>query len=498
MPPHAAGVALLSSRLVRRLLPLLILVIGAVALYVDFMPGSNGLGSGTRFVVLSNVDAGFNQQLDTKLGLDLSGGFSVTYQAQPITQGGKTSYPDSNAMDTIRGIIENRVNSTGTLEAIVETQGTDQVVVQVPNAANPDEIKALVGQQGTLTFIPLDRTTYGFIDTTTGAATPGTQSIPAPGADVTSMEDTALFGGDQVDGGQSTSFYDTSATPNQWAVRLVLKDAAKAKFSTWSSANVGSYFMIVLSDHVVETPYIKNAITDGTAVISGSFDATSSKKLATILKYGALPFPLHELTESYIPATLGKTFLDQTLLAGLIGIGLVMAFMLIYYRLPGLIACLALFYYSIVVLAIFRIIPVTLTLAGIAAFVLSVGMAVDANILIFERTKEELRTGKTLASALEAGFNRAWNSIFDSNVSSLITASILYFLGSPTIKGFALVLMIGVATSLFSAITVSRTLLRVVVKQGFANKAWMYGVTDEEFQARATPGRYRREARGRV
>jgi protein-export membrane protein SecD len=173
--------------------------------------------------------------------------------------------------------------------------------------------------------------------------------------------------------------------------------------------------------------------------------------------------------------------------------------MLIYYRLPGLVACLALIYYSIAVYAVFRIIPVTLTLAGIAAFVISVGMAVDANILIFERTKEELRAGKTLATAVEAGFSRAWNSIFDSNVSSLITAMILYFGGSSTIKGFALVLIIGVATSMFTAVTVSRTLLRFVVRQGMAQKAWMYGVSDEEFQARSMSGRLgRREARSRV
>jgi preprotein translocase subunit SecD len=172
--------------------------------------------------------------------------------------------------------------------------------------------------------------------------------------------------------------------------------------------------------------------------------------------------------------------------------------MLIYYRLPGAVACIALAYYGIVVLALFRVVPVTLTLAGIASFVLSVGMAVDANILIFERTKEELRTGKTLVSATEAGFNRAWNSILDSNVSSLITASILYFGGSATIKGFALVLIIGVATSMFTAVTMSRTLMRFVVKQNFAQKAWLFGVTDEEFQARAATGRTRREARGRV
>ena len=217
-----------------------------------------------------------------------------------------------------------------------------------------------------------------------------------------------------------------------------------------------------------------------------------------LLQYGALPFPMQFLTDDNIPATLGQAFLNQTLLAGGIGIFLVMLFMLVYYRLPGVVACLALSYYGVAVLALFRIVPVTLTLAGIAGFVLSVGMAVDANILIFERTKEELRAGKTLVSAVEAGFNRAWNSIFDSNVSSLITAGILYFGGSATIKGFALVLIIGVATSMFTAVTVSRLLMRVVVKQSFAHRAWLYGVTDEEFQARALTPRSRREARVRV
>jgi len=197
----------------------------------------------------------------------------------------------------------------------------------------------------------------------------------------------------------------------------------------------------------------------------------------------------------------GRTHVDrqlaETLFAGAIGIGLVMLFMLIYYRLPGAVACIALTYYGIAVLAIFRIVPVTLSLAGIAGFVLSVGMAVDANILIFERTKEELRSGKTLVSAMEAGFNRALNSIIDSNVSTLITAAILYFGGSPTVKGFALVLGIGVLTSMFTAVTVSRRMLRLVVHQEFAQHARLYGVTDEEFKARAVR-MGRREARGRV
>jgi protein-export membrane protein SecD len=167
--------------------------------------------------------------------------------------------------------------------------------------------------------------------------------------------------------------------------------------------------------------------------------------------------------------------------------------MLLHYRLPGVIACVALIYYALVVFALFRLIPVTLTLAGVAAFVLSVGMAVDANILIFERTKEELRAGKTLVSAIEAGFNRAWNSIFDSNMSSIITASILFYFGSATIRGFALVLIIGVLLSMFTAVTLSRQMLRLVVHQPWARKAAYYGVNEDEFTV-ATPTS-RREAR---
>jgi len=476
---------------VRRFLPILILVIGAVALYVDFFPGA-------RFAVFSSIDAGLNQPLQTKLGLDLQGGFSATYQAQPIVKDGKTTYPDSAAMETIRNIVESRVNSTGAVEAIVETQGSDQVVVQVPGATDRQAIESLVGNAGLLTFVPLDRNTYGYMTPSTGVDTPGTKPRPNAGDNVSTGFAAPLFSGDQVDGSATNSFYDSKQ--GKWAVNLGLKDQAKTAFSTWSGNNVGSYFMIVLDGRLVEAPFIQSAITTGSAEISGGFTAQTANQLASLLQYGALPFSLTQLSSSDIPATLGQSFLNQTILAGAIGILLVMIFMLIYYRLPGAIAVLALSYYGVVVLAIFRIVPVTLTLAGIAGFVLSVGMAVDANILIFERTKEELRAGKTLVSAVEAGFNRAWNSILDSNVSSLITASILYFGGSSTIKGFALVLMIGVLTSMFTAVTVSRTLLRQVVHRQSAQRAWMYGVSDEEFQARAIAGRMgsRREARSRV
>jgi preprotein translocase subunit SecD len=220
----------------------------------------------------------------------------------------------------------------------------------------------------------------------------------------------------------------------------------------------------------------------------------------TVLQFGSLPFPVVELSAQTISPTLGEQFFSQSLLAGAVGIALVIMFMLIYYRLPGAVASFALIYYSFVVLAIFRLIPVTLTLAGIAGFVLSIGMAVDANILIFERMKEEMRVGKTLPAAVEAGFGRAWNSILDSNVSSLITATILYLFGSSTIRGFALVLIIGVLVSMFSAIVVTRSILRWVVGRSWSRKAYWFGVSEEEFAAAGMPsrGRVRREAPSRV
>jgi preprotein translocase subunit SecD len=473
--------------------PILILVVCALALYIDFFPGA-------KFFVISNANGGMSP-LETKLGLDLKGGYSVTYQAQPITSAdGSLTYADSGAMAEIRNIVEGRVNTTGAGEIIVETQGADRITVEVPGAANPQQIRDLVGQSGQLTFYPLDRTTFGYMDTSKTPAAPvaGTKALPGAGTDVSSGGyGDPLFGGREIDGNSSNTFAKLITGSNQWAVELTLKSSASKTFSTWSSANVGSYFMIVLDNKVVEVPFIKEPITTGQAEISGNFTKTSANQLATILQYGALPYSLKLATDDNIPATLGKSFMDQTLFAGAIGILLVMLFMLVYYRLPGLVACLALSYYGVAVLALFRIVPVTLSLAGIAGFVLSVGMAVDANILIFERTKEELRSGKTLVSAMEAGFNRALNSIIDSNVSTLITATILWFGGSPTVKGFALVLIIGVLTSMFTAVTVSRRMLRLVVHQEFAQHARLYGVTDEEFKARAVR-MGRREARGRV
>jgi preprotein translocase subunit SecD len=237
----------------------------------------------------------------------------------------------------------------------------------------------------------------------------------------------------------------------------------------------------------MSAPVIRASNFNGEAQISGDFTVDAMNNLVTVLKFGSLPLEIREVGFSNLSATLGLGFLAQTVLAGLVGIGLVFAFMLMHYRLPGIIACIALVFYAVINYALYRTIPVTLTLAGIAGFVLSVGMAVDANILIFERTKEELRAGKTLTAAIEAGFDRAWNSILDSNVSTLMTAFILWYFGSSVVKGFALVLIIGVLVSMFTAITLSRMMLRWVVRQPWARKAKYFGVAEDEFLITTTP-----------
>ncbi|HET9680505.1 MAG TPA: protein translocase subunit SecD, partial [Candidatus Limnocylindrales bacterium] len=351
-----------------------------------------------------------------------------------------------------------------------------------PGATDVKAVTDLVGQTGRLEFVPIPASVQ-VSDGQTLHLSPGSQFVP-------------MFGGDQV---SSASLGADQA--GRRAVNFTLKGDAASKFATYTSQNVGRQFAIVLDNNVISAPVIQSAITGGQGQITGGtvgFSAQEANNLITVLRYGSLPFPITLLSSEQISATLGDAFLRQSLIASVIGISLVLAFMLLHYRLPGLIAGGALVYYALVVFAIFRLIPVTLTLAGIAGFVLSVGMAVDANILIFERTKEELRSGKSLPQAIEAGFNRAWNSILDSNVSSLITASILYFFGSSVIQGFALVLIIGVLTSMFTAITVTRTILRLVVSQGWAGRAALYGVSDAEFTARPSGGRrtLRREARG--
>ncbi|HJW22904.1 MAG TPA: protein translocase subunit SecD [Candidatus Limnocylindrales bacterium] len=454
----------------------LIAVIGVLAFVLDFVP----------LTIPDPTGETAGRVIETKLGLDLKGGLRVEYRVDP--SGGKA--PSLSDVNVVKEIIARRVNATGVSEPVVVTSGTDRIVVEVPGISDTAAIRKLVGTTGQLQFVPLPEADYGT------SSNPGPQRA-VEGQPLPTTTVTPLFSGTEV----SSANVGANQT-GQRTVNFVLKENGKNLFATYTTNHVGDFFAIVLDGTVISAPTIKEPIPGGTVQIDagstvGGFSIKDAQNLVNVLRFGSLPFPVEELSSDTIDPTLGAQFLAKSLLAGGIAVGLVMLFMILHYRLPGVIASFALAYYTLVVLAIFRFIPVVLTLAGIAGFVLSVGMAVDANILIFERTKEELRAGKSLPQAIEAGFNRAWNSILDSNVSSLITASILYLFGSSTIQGFALVLIIGVLTSMFTAITVTRTVLRIVVAQRWAGRARLYGVSDAEFTARPVGRRaLRGEARG--
>ena len=440
----------------RRFLPALIVVVGLAALAVDFLPLNRPLSDPA-------------QPIETRLGLDLQGGLRGEYRVIAT----ETSPVTSEALADIRTIIENRINQYGVAEPVVQTQGSDRIVVEIPGVTNEQDVRELIGSTGRLDFVEVP---------------PARANEVAAGSRIP-PDFRVVFSGDKI----------RSATPGfdelgQRAVDFTLTDEGARLFAEYTRDHVGEQFAIVLDDVVISAPQIRQPITGGQGQISGGFtSAAEVNQLVTVLRYGALPNAIEEVSFSSISPTLGLNFLQQSILAALIGIVLLFVFVLIHYRLPGVVACAALVYYALLVFAIFRLIPVTLTLAGVAAFVLSVGMAVDANILIFERTKEELRAGKTLVAAIEAGFNRAWNSIFDSNMSSIITAGILFYFGSAVIRGFALVLIIGVLVSMFTAITVSREMLRWIVRQRWARRASFFGVAEEEFTI-ATPRGRSREA----
>lgn len=272
------------------------------------------------------------------------------------------------------------------------------------------------------------------------------------------------FGGAQsVTGGSITNNPQVTLNFNEEGARL---------FEEITARNIGKNVGIFLDESPISIPTVQQAISGGSAVITGNFTIEEAQLLAQRLNAGALPVPITLVSQQTVGATLGAESVRESLLASLVGFALVVLFMLLYYRLPGLIAVIALAVYASLVLAVFKLWPVTLTLAGITGFILSLGMAVDANILIFERLKEELRGGRPLGSAVEAGFKRAWTSIRDSNVSSLITVAILYWFGTSVVRGFALTLGIGILISMFSAITVSRQLLRLVVRESSAGSWW--------------------------
>jgi preprotein translocase subunit SecD len=385
----------------------------------------------------------------TKLGLDLVGGSKLVLEAQTTPDIPKIT-PD--IMDSLKVSIEKRVNAIGVAETVVQKVGANRLIVEIPNIKDPQKAKEFLGKTANLEFKEEMTTKDGKFQWVNTGIT---------GKDLKR----AFVGNDQASG---------------WVVSLEFNDKGKTKFAEVTTRLVGKPLAIFFDGKLQSAPTIQGPIEGGNAQISGKFNYEEAKKMVDLLNAGALPVPAKIIEENSVGPTLGADSLHKSLVAGAVGIGIVILFMVGYYRVPGLIASIALAIYTLLIFSIFKIIPITLTLAGIAGFILSIGMAVDANILIFERTKEELKAGRTLFTAINTGFDRAFTSIFDSNMTTIITCSILYMFGTSIVKGFALTLVIGVLVSMFTAITVTKTFMHLVFGSGKLKHPALFGLREDQ------------------
>lgn len=473
-----------------------IVLIAAAAVWISLPSGSK--------IDLRNLKINFNKEYSIHLGLDLQGGSRLVYQAD--FKDIKTE-DQADALAAVRDTIERRVNSFGLSEPIVQVSGSDRINVELPGVKNINEAINQIGQTPTLEF--------KLVNPKAEAAVVGDDG--QVNLDASNQWIATGLSGSQL-AKATVDLSQGQGVSSQVVVRLQFNDEGTQLFSEITSANVGKPIAIFLDGQLISAPTVQNAITNGTAIITGNFSMEEAKALATSLNSGALPVPIKLISQENVGATLGKESIQKSVVAGLIGLLMIIVFMIVYYRFPGFLAVLALLVYAAVSFAVFKIgisftavvlvglffflgltvnvwwgvlaflsyivlmfaggvAPVTLTLAGIAGFILSIGMAVDANILIFERLKEEIRAGKEMNKAIDDGFARAWLSIRDSNVSSLITTTILYMFGTPSIKGFAVTLGIGIIISMFTAITVTRTFLKLFVGNNILTHPWLFGVS---------------------
>ena len=421
----------------------------------------------------------------TKRGLDLAGGTRIVLEARTDKLPPKEKWDQEKQRAIVR-IIRNRVDILGVSEPLIQPRGEKQIIVELPDIKNRQE--AIDRLQSTA------RLEFRHFRSVKDKRHPGAKykmdiESDEEGNDVHIFEDKQgnnvdpatviaespiILMGDDL---KPTAGAQRNATTFEIYVSMEFDKEGRKKFADFTRRNVGEYLAMILDDKILSAPYIKSAILDGTAIIEGGFASVEeAQRLAEFLNAGALPVPLDVVQTHTVEATLGQDSVNRSVQAGIWGLIAVLAFMVGYYLLPGLIADFALGIYALLTFAVFKAIPVTLTLPGIAAYVLSIGMAVDANILIFERLKEELRSGKTLRAAIDAGFKRAFTSIFDSNMCTAITCVILWWFGTGPIKGFALVLLLGVAISMFTAITVTRSILHLLVNTGLADNEMLLGV----------------------
>ncbi|OXM86821.1 protein translocase subunit SecD [Paenibacillus rigui] len=396
-------------------------------------------------VVITLVAAGFTTPhlvSKIKLGLDLKGGFEILYVAEPIEAGKAVT---SDALKETARSLEKRADSLGVAEPEVTTEGTDRIRVRLPDVQNEEEVRKSMKEPAELTFRGPD----------------GTKE---------------MVGSDFVEGAAKVGF-DQS---NRAQINIKVKDADKFKKVT--EKLLGKPLAIYLDERQLSAPTVQSVLSDGAATISGNYTYEEAKELADTINLGALPLKLTEKYSQVVGASLGQLSLQQTVKAGLIGSILILLFMVIFYRLPGLVAAVTLITYVWLLLAVFDWMNATLTLPGIAAFVLGIGMAVDANIITYERIKEEIRSGKSLLSSLKSGSKHSFRTIMDANITNLISGVVLFYVGNGAIRGFALTTIMSIILSVLTNVFFSRLLIHMLIKSGKFNKPSLYGVKEAEIR----------------
>jgi preprotein translocase subunit SecD len=394
-----------------------------------------------------------------KLGLDLKGGAQVRLQAAAeVTQA---------EMDKVMSIVNLRINSLGLTEPVIQQEGNNRVLVELPGVQDPEEAIAMIGKTAYLTFCTFDEEgnpTVILDGSHLANATEAIQSSNRPGA-ISGDEYVVRL---EFDAEGKKIFADTTQRLTETYPDLTINDVTL-------NGDLRRNIAIYLDEDVISLPFVNTAIPSGDAVITGYSSLQDARQLALLLQSGALPVPVEIVEKRTIGPTLGADSIQKSQRAGLIGLGLVVIFMVVVYRFPGVIAGFSLILYTVLLLGAMALIKATLTLPGILGIVLTIGMCVDSNIIIYERLKEELSRGKTLRASISAGFSRALWTIVDSNVTTLIAAAVLFWKGTGSIKGFAVTLSLGILISMFTAITYTRFLLKNAAESGMVTNPWLYG-----------------------
>ncbi|MCS1350684.1 protein translocase subunit SecD [Mechercharimyces sp. CAU 1602] len=380
---------------------------------------------------------------DITLGLDLQGGFEVLYEAKPLEEGQKI---DEKTMIAAADAVTRRVDVIGVAEPSITIEGDNRIRVQLAGVPNQDEARKILGKTAELTFRAPDG------------------------------KEVLMRGSDISPGGAAQSFDDM----NQPIVTVDFKNADK--FEEITREYVGQPVPIYLDEEELSAPVIQNVISGGSASISGNFTVEEAKELASLLNAGALPVKLVEQHSFAVSASLGQTSLEKSLIAGIYSVILIFLFMIGFYRLPGVVAVITLITYSYLVMLTFSLLNVTLTLAGIAAFVLGIGMAVDANIIMYERIKEEMRLGKSIPAAMRSGSRRSFLTIFDANVTTILAALVLFYFGTAGVQGFAVSLIVSIIISFATAVALARILLTLLVRANVLKRPALFAVKEDEIR----------------